>query len=64
MEIHDSRPVDYRWHIMMMMGLIILSRLSPLQVNGGLGVPKDALVIIECQTGYCLVMRQSSRCRF
>ena len=19
MEIHDSRPVDYRWHIMMMM---------------------------------------------
>ena len=21
MEIHDSRPVDYRWHIMMMMAL-------------------------------------------
>ena len=22
MEIHDSRPVDYRWHIMMMMSLM------------------------------------------
>ena len=22
MEIHDSRPVDYRWHIMMMTGEI------------------------------------------
>ena len=31
MEIHDSRPVDYRWHIMMMM---MLSRARRVVGNG------------------------------
>ena len=39
MEIHDSRPVDYRWHIMMMM--------MGKQVGGGCTVMAE-IAMVNC----------------
>ena len=57
MEIHDSRPVDYRWHIMMMMPHVWFSCLDLSEHAAG-----EVLTSLQCKQWPCIAVGNRAWC--